>query len=125
MFTLLRCVIIVGLIFYFSPEREAGLPWSGEEERRAADTPQDVAKDEVQEGTWERLVGSVKEDALRTAAQGKALSAGLRLKDDATRLLADAQPRASERSRSSDQAWALRATQDPPRRCVYRCDGAE
>ena len=127
MFTLLRGAAIIGLIFYFSPARDLGEPepQNGGEERRPASRP--TAPSEAQEGPWNRLVGSLKEEAVRTAMNEKTLSAGLRLKDSAARLLAEAPtvPSPPERPRSSNEEWALRAAYDPSVRRVYRCDGTE
>jgi hypothetical protein len=128
MFTLLRGVAIIGLIFYFSPARDLGQGHQkGGEERRPAPAPYPTAPSEAHESPWNRLVGSLKEEAVRTAMNEKTLSAGFRLKDTATRLLADAPavPAPPERPRSSDVEWALREAFDPSVRCVYRCDGTE
>jgi hypothetical protein len=126
MFTLLRGVAIIGVIFYFSPARDLGEGHAkGGEERRPA--PHATASSEAHEAPWNRLVGSLKEEAVRTAVNEKTLSAGLRLKDNATRLLAGAPavPAPPERPRSSDAEWALREAFDPSVRCIYRCDGTE
>jgi hypothetical protein len=127
MFTVLRSVAIIGLIFYFSPARNLGETerQKGGEERRPASGPS--APSEAHESPWNRLVGSLKEEAVRTAMNEKTLSTGLRLKDSATGLLAEAPavPTPPERPHSSDVQWALREAFDPSVRCVYRCDGTE
>src|SRR3712207_6151953 len=69
MFTLLRSVVIVGLIFYFSPTRENGYLQqkpSGEGRRPApADAPRPSASLEIQDGALNRFVGSLKEEVVR------------------------------------------------------------
>ena len=79
MFTLLRSVAVIGLIFYFSPARQAGQP-QREEDRNPA---QALPAVEAEDGAWNRLVGTLKEEVVRTAVNDKALSdkalsAGLR-----------------------------------------------
>jgi hypothetical protein len=126
MFTLLRSVAIIGLIFYFSPARDLGQTerQKGGEERRPEPRPSPLS--EAHESPWNRLVGGLKEEAVRTAMNEKTLSAGLRLKDGAARLLeAPAVLAPPERPRSPDVEWALREAYDPSVRCVYRCDGTE
>ncbi len=126
MFTLFRSVVIIGLIFYFSPAREGGEAQQAGEDRQPPPAPHAPA--DAQDGSWNRLVGSVKEEVVRTAVNDKALSdkalgAGLRMSENAARsLVAPAKPASP---RTADPDWALRAAHDPSVRCVYRCDGTE
>jgi hypothetical protein len=127
MFTLLRSVVIIGLIFYFSPAREAGQPQSSEGDGK----PAQAAPAGAEDGAWNRLVGTLKEEVVRTAVNDKALSdkalsAGLRMSENAARALA-APPKAApaDKPRPVDPDWSSRAAHDPSVRCVYRCDGAE
>jgi hypothetical protein len=127
MFTLLRSVVIVGLIFYFSPTRENGYLQqkpSGEERRPApADAPRPSL--EIQDGALNRFVGSLKEEVVRAAVNEKTLTAGLRATAAQALMEASFKPEATEKARSSDQDTALRGGIDPSVRCVYRCDGSE
>jgi hypothetical protein len=129
MFTLLRSVVIVGLIFYFSPTRENGYlqhKSSGEERRPApADAPRPSASLEIQDGALNRFVGSLKEEVVRAAVNEKTLTAGLRATAAQALMEASVKPEATEKARSSDQDTALRGGIDPSVRCVYRCDGSE
>jgi hypothetical protein len=132
MFTVLRSVVIIGLIFYFSPVRETGQP-QGEpgEDRKPAQTPPSPVVAEAQDGAWNRLVGGLKDEAVRTVVNDKALtdkafSAGMRISETAARsLLTPPKPAAAEKPRIAETDWAARAAQDPSVRCVYRCDGSE
>lgn len=131
MFTLLRGVIIVGLIFHFSPARDPGrsAAHSGEERRKPAstDAPRPYDSDDAQAGAWSGLVGSLGQQIVRTTANDQALSIGLRLRDNGAQTISEASRKAaaSVRSQSYDGQPALRGSQDPSLRCVYRCDGAE
>jgi len=138
MFTVLRSVVIIGLIFYFSPARETGQPQREPgEDRKPGQTPPSTAVAEAQESAWNRLVGGLKDDAVRTVVNDKALSdkafsAGVRMSENAARSLL-AQPKAAlaekvapaEKPRLAEADGAARAAQDPSVRCVYRCDGSE
>jgi len=136
MFTVLRSVVIIGLIFYFSPARETGQREPGED-RKPRQTPPPSAVAEAQESAWNRLVGGLKDEAVRTVVNDKALSdkafsAGVRMSENAARSLL-AQPKAAlaekaapaEKPRLAEADGAARAAQDPSVRCVYRCDGSE
>ena len=129
MFTLLRSVVIVGLIFYFSPARETGQSQynQGDDERRSASSEASAssAPGGPEDGPLNRLADSLKEEVVRTAVNEKTLAAGLRL--GAARALMDqpSKPAPTEKPRSSAQELALRASIDPSVRCVYRCDGSE
>jgi hypothetical protein len=129
MFTLLRSVVVVGLIFYFSPVRETGQPQHkpDEDERRPALTEASGASapGAPEDGPLNRLADSLKEEVVRTAVNEKTLAAGLRL--GAARALMDqpSKPTPTEKPRSPAQELALRASIDPLVRCVYRCDGSE
>ena len=129
MFTLFRCVTLIGLIFYFSPARDLGghEHHNRSQERRPAAVAHPPAPGEALEGLWSRLVGSVKEEVVATVVDETATAAGARLKSGAARLMAEgpAVPAPPERPRSSGEDWTLRASNDPSVRCVYRCDGTE
>jgi hypothetical protein len=127
MFTLLRGVAIVGLIFYFSPARQTGAPQGqpDREESRPVPVAAPSTPVEAREGAWNRLVGSLKEEVVRTAVNEKTLSAGLRLSAARPLMEASPKPASADRVRPFDQEWPLRPGQDPSVRCVYRCDGAE
>jgi hypothetical protein len=129
MFTLLRSIAVIGVIFYFSPVREAGQPdhpYDREERRPTLPSPRPTPS-EPHEGLWSRLLGGMKEEAVRSVADEAVASAGVRLKEGANRLLADASaiPAPPERPRASGEEWPLRSGYDPFVRCVYRCDGTE
>jgi hypothetical protein len=129
MFTLLRSVVIIGLIFYFSPAREAGQPQTSGEDGKPAQAPPAPAG--AEDGAWNRLVGTLQEEVVRTAVNDKtladkALSAGLRMSENAARALAAPSKAApADKLRPADPDWSSRAAHDPSVRCVYRCDGAE
>jgi hypothetical protein len=130
MFTLIRGVIIIGLIFYLSPVRHTGAPERQPPDGERTPVPPtssrspEVAKTE--DGLWNRMVGSFAEEAVRTAVTSKAQDAGLRLKDHAPWALSDlsTKPASTGTLRSPDRD-AERASPGVSVRCVYRCDGAE
>jgi hypothetical protein len=126
MFSMIRGVIIIGLIFYFSPERDIGEP---EQARGGEQTPTPtlsppVAED-TQTGLWSRIVASLTEEAVRTTVTGKAQEAGLRLKEASLSLEPSQKSASAETARSADRDAAGRASPGQSVRCVYRCDGAE
>jgi hypothetical protein len=105
MFSLIRGLIIVGVIFYFSPARDTGEPEqqaAGGRMPVAAVSPPSSRGSNPEESLWDRIVGSFTEEVVRTAVNGKAHEAGLRLTEAAGR-------------DSPGQSV----------RCIYRCDGAE
>ncbi len=131
MFTLLRSVAIIGLIFYLSPARETDQSQRHTgEERKPAQAPAPLPAEDP-DSAWNRLVGNLKEEVVRTAVNDKALtdkalSAGLRVSENAARsLVAPSKPTPPERPRLADPGWTLRPAEDPSVRCVYRCDGSE
>ncbi len=131
MFTLFRSVAIIGLIFYFSPARETGQPQhQTEEERKPAAAPA-LGPAEAQDGPWNRLVGNFKEEVVRTAVNDKAISdkaisAGVRMSENAARsLVVPAKPAPRSDARLTTPEWALRAAEDPSVRCIYRCNETE
>jgi hypothetical protein len=124
MFSMIRGVIIIGLIFYFSPERDIGEP---EQARGGEQTPTlspPVAED-TQTGLWSRIVASLTEEAVRTTVTGKAQEAGLRLKEASLSLEPSQKSAPAEAVGSADRDAAGRASPGQSVRCVYRCDGAE
>ena len=129
MFTLFRCVAVIGLIFYLSPARDLGehqRPNGSQEHRRGAAAHPSTPGEALQ-GWWSQLVGTVKDEAVATVVDETAASAGARLRSGATRLLAEgpAIPAPPERPRLPSEEWTLRPSHDPSVRCVYRCDGSE
>jgi hypothetical protein len=119
MFSLIRGVIIVGLIFYFSPERDRGEPDQkprGGEPPAAALPPPVTENGHAQDDLWNRLVGSFAREAVRSTVTGKAQESGLRLKEAA--LLPAASPKVA--SAEADQSSPGQSV-----RCIYRCDGTE
>jgi hypothetical protein len=120
MFSLIRGVIIVAVIFYFSPERDLSEPdqkaRGGEAPPTATALPALVEDGNTHDGLWSRLVGSLTEEVVRTTVNGKAQEAGLRLKETAWL------PEASSRSTAAE---AARSSPGQSVRCVYRCDGTE
>jgi hypothetical protein len=126
MFTLIRGVIIIGLIFYLSPVRHTGdlegHPPDGERTRTPPASSRSPELAKAEDGLWDRIVASFAEEAVRTAVTGKAQDTGLRLKDHAPWPL-------SELSSKPASTGTLRsAERDSPGlsvRCVYRCDGTE
>ena len=137
MFSLIRGVIIVGLIFYFSPVRDPSGPEHQGPGAEQAATSSSVpggasfgsdAQEGAQEGAWSRIVASLKEEVVRTAIHDKAQGLGLRPGDEASWPLARPNPKSASADtvRSPDRdAAAARANPSQSVRCVYRCDGAE
>ena len=129
MFTLIRGVVIVGLIFYFSPVRDRGEPepqgGSGERELASGVSLRSAQAGLAQQGLWSWISGSFAEEAVRTAVTDKAQEAGLRLKDRVASL--------SEPSLKGTLPATLPPERNAPSqsisgasvRCVYRCDGTE
>ena len=120
MFSLIRGVIIVAVIFYFSPERDLSEPEQkargGEGPPTATMPPALVEDGNSQDGLWNRIVGSVTEEVVRTTVNSKAQEAGLRFKETAW---------LPETSPKSAAAEAGRISPGQSVRCVYRCDGTE
>jgi hypothetical protein len=120
MFSLIRGVIIVAVIFYFSPERDLGEPEQkargGERPPTATAPPALVEDGNIHDSLWNRIVGSLTEEVVRTTVNSKAQEAGLRLKE--TAWLPEASPK-------SVAAEAARSSPSSSVRCVYRCDGTE
>lgn len=130
MFTLIRGVIIVGLIFYFSPVRDRGEPGQqtgrGEREPASAAAAPATQAGLAQQGLWGWIPGSLAEDVVRTAVTDKAQEAGLRLKDQVARSLPERSPKAvSVATLPPERDLALRGSPSASVRCIYRCDGAE
>jgi hypothetical protein len=128
MFSLIRGIIIVGLIFYFSPERDISEPeWQrrGERAPDATAPPALVEDGNTQDGLWNRIVGSLAEEAVRTTVNGKAQEAGLRLKEASLSLEPSAKSASADAVRSADRDAEGQASPGQSVRCVYRCDGAE
>ena len=119
MFSLIRGVIIVAVIFYFSPERDLGEPEQkargGERPPTATAPPALVEDGRTHESLWNRIVSSLTEEVVRTTVNSKAQEAGLRLKE--TTWLPEPSPKSA--------AEAARSTPGASVRCVYRCDGTE
>ena len=130
MFTLIRGVIIVGLIVYFSPMRDGGQPEQktgrGEREPAAATAAPATQAGLAQQGLWGWIPGSLAEDVVRTAVTDKAQEAGLRLKDHVARSLPERSPKAVAVATLPPERDATgRGSPSASVRCVYRCDGAE
>ena len=129
MFSLIRGVIIIGLIFYFSPERDLGEPEQqargGERAPTSTASPPISEDGKSQDGLWNRIIGSLTEEVVRTAVNDKAQEAGLRLKEASLSLSQPAPKSASMETARSDRDTAGRASPGQSIRCIYRCDGAE
>ena len=119
MFTIVRGVLIIAAIFYFSPVRHAGdeRPAGGQ----AAGSPTAAARgSSFLVALWNSFAGDIPEDAVRTSAETYAGDLGLRLSDAS-----------AARRWGAGASWAGDARSDPKDaqgpsvRCVYRCDGAE
>jgi hypothetical protein len=119
MFSLIRGVIIVAVIFYFSPERDLSEPEQkarGEGPPTATLPPALVEDGNSHDGFWNRIVGSVTEEVVRTTVNSKAQEAGLRFKETAW---------LPETSPKSVAAEAAPTSPGQSVRCVYRCDDTE
>ena len=130
MFSLIRGVIIIGLIFYFSPERDMGEsePHAYGGERTPAPTALPPMSDDSksQNGLWNRIVGSLAEEVIRTAVEERVQDTGRGLKEASLALQESSPKSASTKTvRSSDRDAAGRVSPGESVRCVYRCDGAE
>ena len=130
MFSLIRGVIIVGLIVYFSPVRDRGEPehpGAGEKSIPVSTAPAPGPEpSEHQDRLLGRLVGNLTEDVVRTAVNDRT-QAGLRLKEQlASHLLQPSTKSATaSMARSSERETAGRSNPGQPVRCIYRCDGTE
>ena len=125
MFTLLRSVLIIGVIFYFSPERHAQTGSEGDAVGDGIAKRVPLAVDgKAAEPTWKKMAVVVTEEAVRNAVQDRAEAAGLRLKDHAWSALDGSQKAVSAKAAARDQEADLKLS-GPGVRCVYRCDGAE
>ena len=129
MFTVARAILIIGLIFYFSPARHEGSDAAGGSQ---ANAPANALKEafaptetKAAEGPWKRLAAVVTEEAVRTVVSEKAQAAGLHLKDDAQRSALEAAQKAlaARNGATAEDAEAKASAQGV--RCVYRCDGTE
>jgi hypothetical protein len=127
MFTLLRGVLIIGVIFYFSPERQVhnrpasdGGPAS---EDLGRDLPSSV-DGKAAETTWKKMAVAVTEEAVRTAVQDKAEAAGFRLKEHTARLASEGVQKTLA-ARDGARLQEVDPKGAPGIRCVYRCDGTE
>jgi hypothetical protein len=120
MFSLIRGVIIVAVIFYFSPERDLSEPEQkarGAEGPATAAAPPAVVEDgNAHDGLWNGIVGSLAEEVVRATVNNKAQEGGSRLKEAAW---------LPELSPKSAAAEAARSSPGQSVRCVYRCDGSE
>jgi hypothetical protein len=119
MFTIVRGVLIIAAIFYFSPVRNAGDERPAE--AQAAGSPTAAARgSSFLVALWNSFAGDIAEDAVRTSAETYVGELGLRLSDAsaARRLSAGASWTGDARADAKDD-------QGPSVRCVYRCDGAE
>jgi hypothetical protein len=112
MFTIVRGVLIIAAIFYFSPVRNVGDQRSTA--AQLAKFPSTEAAGGFLAALWASVAGDIAEDAVRTSAESYVGELGLRLSDAST-------------ARRSAAAVTLRGgdTQGASVRCVYRCDGAE
>jgi hypothetical protein len=125
MFTLLRGVLIIGVIFYFSPERQALTRSEGDpvDDEIANRVPLAV-EGKAAESTWKKMAVVVTEEAVRNAVQDRAEAAGLRLKDHAWSARDGSQKALPSKGAARSQEADLKLS-GPGVRCVYRCDGAE
>jgi hypothetical protein len=128
MFTLLRGVLIIGVLFYFSPERQArtGSPDGGMAGEEPGKRPPVLLDGKAAEATWKKMAVAVTEEAVRAAVQDKAEAAGLRLRDHAPWAALDgAHKAASARDGARPQDGDPKSIAGQAIRCVYRCDGTE
>ena len=128
MFSLIRGIIIVGLIFYFSPTRDMGEPEHPARGERMSTTVSPPASDGriAQDVLWSRIVGGLTEEVVRTAVNEKVQDTGQGLKEASLALQESSSKSASTKIvRSSDREAAGRVSPGESVRCIYRCDGAE
>ena len=127
MFTLFRAVVIIGLIFYFSPEHDPDrLERAARDGDRMAASTAGPRISEARDSLWDRLVGSFGQEVVRTAVNNRAEAVGLRLGDQAF-----LPPVGS--SAKSAMVDSLRRDHEPTDglsaghsvRCIYRCEEAE
>ena len=129
MFSLIRSVIIIGLIFYFSPARELReAQHHTPEEERALPSPQGrlaSAASNLEDGLWGRIAGNLGRDAVRSAVNDRVQAAGPSLRDDTpwSQSSLSARPASATPSRPFDRAAAEQDNKS--RRCIYRCGAAE
>lgn len=134
MFTFFRSVVIIGLIFYFSPERDRKElkqhPVPRGQDAESAETAR--AQDETTANeVLTSVVGSLAQEVARAAAKDlgrtvvkdKAQEAGLRLKEQVA--WSEPSPRSAMPLISAEREAAARANSNASIRCVYRCDGKE
>jgi hypothetical protein len=130
MFSLIRGLVIIGLIFYFSPARDIGdiepSPAAAKPHPASTESQEAQGRSKLLDGLLSRLAGGVTEDVVRTAAYDKAQSAALRLRDSTSWSLPDSTPKTtSDGRRSATSEAALRTSAAQGVRCVYRCDASE
>jgi hypothetical protein len=133
MFTVLRGVLVIGVIFYLSPARHprsdgssgSGTGTVADEIRKGMSIAEGkVADGKAADGAWKRLAVAVTEEAVRSAVQEKAHAAGLRLKDNAQWSVLDS----TQKAPAKDGARQDPDPKAPPGqsvRCVYHCDSTE
>jgi hypothetical protein len=126
MFTLLRSVLIIGVIFYLSPERQAqtGSPEGATVDDEVGKRVPLALDAKTAEATWKKMAVVVTEEAVRHAVQDRADAAGLRLKDHAWSVLDRTQKAIPAKDGARSQETDLKVSGQAVR-CVYRCDGAE
>ena len=131
MFSLIRCIIVIALIFYFSPARDPQQPERQPSvgQRTLLSRGSSLASEarNSEDGLWERIVGSFAKEAVRSAVNDKVQSAGLSLKDEAPwpQPELSGRPASATPSRPTDRNPAERDSQSKSARCIYRCDAAE
>jgi hypothetical protein len=126
MFTLIRAVVIIGLIFYLSPERGLDRP-----ERPARDGdrltaltagPRTSEAGDTSESLWDRLVGNFGQEVVQAAVNNKAEAIGDQVfgpsgESSAKSAMADSLRLDRELTDGTSPGQSVR--------CIYRCDGAE
>ena len=131
MFTLVRSVIIIGIIFYFSPVRdrkESAKPVSGGHGATLAEASQgegEAANEiltSVVGGITQEVARAAVNDFARTAIKDKTKEAGLRLKEHVAWSEPTQRPPVTAPS-TTNRDMANKASHSV--RCVYRCDGTE
>jgi hypothetical protein len=124
MFTLFRAVVIIGLIFYFSPEHDPDRPARDGDRMTASTAAPRIS--EARDSLWDRLVTSFGQEVVRTAVNNRAEAVGLRLGDQAFLPSAvSAAKSATVDSLRRDREPADGISPGQSVRCIYRCDEAE
>jgi hypothetical protein len=128
MFTILRSVLIIGVIFYFSPERQPQ-PGPAEGATAGAELARQLPATidgKAAEPPWKKMAVAVTEEAVRAAVQDKAEAAGFRFREHTPRSAPEGMLKAlAAKDEPRPQEVDPKGLSGPGVRCVYRCDGTE